>query len=249
LIGIISSFIIHRANKEDDAMVYAGLTGKEMKKKFVQNVEHQSGRFDAMGKGAGTGGGRVEEVEEFRVTPNEIQELSMGEFIYLSKAPVLTIERVLCIPENIIEEIIPDDDNYTPLIDSSYAAPLPSIKVDKFVEEVKDTEEPERIRFTSDDEPLVMPDIPSEGRMSDPEKLAKILNKDADIEIQMPKLPQRPRMPDLKSASEVTDDQTSSRITPPSSVSNNEQGNPLLKNKPGLPTTKPNTDEKDEFEF
>lgn len=244
LIGIISSFIIHRANKEDDAMVYAGLTGKEMRKKFVQNVEHQAGRWDKMGKGSGTGGGRVEEVEEFRVDPNEIQELRMGEFIYLSKAPLLTIERVLCIPEEMIEEVIPDDDGYVPYINPANIV-FPSTKVDTTSYIKEEYEEPEPIRFTDDEEPVVMPDIPAEGRMSDPDKLSKILNNTEDVKVNAPKLPTRPP---VVRPTPVAPESSSSEEKPAPSVSNEEASPPLVKPRPGLP--KPHESKnKDEFEF
>lgn len=246
LIGIISSFIIHRANKEDDAMVYAGLTGKEMKKKFVQNVEHEVGRFDTMGKGSGTGGGRIEEVEEFRVTPNEIQELRMGEMIYLSKAPLLTIERVLCIPEEIIEEMIPDDNDFNPVINPSYS--MPSTKIEHYQEEEIASEEPTPIMFTEDEEPLVMPDMPAEGRMSDPDKLSKILNNQADVEVRLPSLPKRPMRPSSSTPSLEKPTVVSKPVNEDNNVSDNKS-NPLIQPKPGLPTANPSPKEKDEFDF
>jgi type IV secretory pathway TraG/TraD family ATPase VirD4 len=86
VLGIVNSFIIHRANTEDDAKVYAGLTGTEFRKKFRQSVEHSTNLF-GLGRGSGTGTGTVEDVEEFRVMPNEIQELRMGEMVYVTKSP------------------------------------------------------------------------------------------------------------------------------------------------------------------
>jgi len=97
VLGIINSFIIHRANTEEDAKVYSGLTGTIWKKKFRQSVEHSSNLF-GLGRGSGTGSGTVEDVEEFRVMPSEVQELGMGEMIYLTKSP-LRLERLLVIPE------------------------------------------------------------------------------------------------------------------------------------------------------
>lgn len=237
LIGIISSFIIHRANKEDDAKEYAGLTGKVMVKKFVQNVEHQSGRWDKLGRGSGTGGGRVEEVEQPRVLPQEIQELEMGHMIYISKAPTLEIERVICIPEEMVEEVIPDDEGYQPYISPSYSNPLPvpSTKVETYVED-----EPEPIRFTDEDEPVIVPDIPAGGRMSDPDKLKSILNKNADVDVSMPKLPVRPVRPQTNTASEEEKSKED--------VSNITGDSTLIKPKPGLPSI-PKQDKRDEFEF
>lgn len=249
LIGIISSFIIHRANKEDDAMVYAGLTGKEMKKRFVQNVEHKAGRWDKMGKGSGTGGGRVEEVEDFRVSPNEIQELKMGEMIYLSKAPVLTIERVLCIPEEMIENTIPDDDDFVPYIAPSNIV-FPSTKVQHIEEEI-DVKEPEPIIFTQDDEPLIPPNMPSQGRMSDPDKLSRILTNSSDVQVSKPKIPTRPTLsPQTPTAPSPTPRKETVNNVPPTTENDDdivsEKPNPLQRQRPGLPQPKEN---KDEFDF
>jgi len=98
VLGIINSFIIHRANTEDDAEVYAGLTNKVVRKKFRQAVEHSSNRI-GLGRGKGTGAGTVEDVEEYRVLPKEIQDLKMGQNIYITKSP-LRLERVNVIPED-----------------------------------------------------------------------------------------------------------------------------------------------------
>ena len=125
LLGIINSFIIHRANKDDDAIVYAGLTGLEKKYRFAQTVEMTAQRFGGIGKGSGTGGGRVEEYEDYRVSPNEIQELDMGEMIYLTKAPNM-IEKVTVVPEAYTEQAIEDEEEiqypiaWRPQTDSSY---------------------------------------------------------------------------------------------------------------------------------
>lgn len=100
LLGIINCFIIHRANQDTDAEVYAGLTGKEKRWKIRYGVEHSSGLLGGMGRGSGTGEGHVEEEEDFRVSPSEIQDLMKGQIIYLAKSPKLVIERVTVIPED-----------------------------------------------------------------------------------------------------------------------------------------------------
>lgn len=120
LLGIINNFIIHRANKEDDAVVYAGLTGTVKKKRFAQTVEYTVGRFGGIGKGAGTGGGRIEEYEDYLVTPNEIQELQTGEMIYLTKAPN-ALEKVTVIPEEKTATMIEPDDDFNP---PTFATPI-----------------------------------------------------------------------------------------------------------------------------
>jgi len=129
LTGIISSFLIHRANIEEDALFYAGLTGIEIKKKFRQSVEHTSGFF-GFGRGSGAGSGFLEDVEEHRVTVSEIQSLRTGEMIYVSKSPH-HLERVIVIPET---DKLADTDNkpiavlpnpvFTPRYDQPVMSPI-----------------------------------------------------------------------------------------------------------------------------
>jgi type IV secretory pathway TraG/TraD family ATPase VirD4 len=97
VLGIVNSFIVHRANTEDDAKIYAGLTGTVKVKKFNQQVEHDSNMF-GLARGAGSGSGMVQEIEEYRVMPTEIQDLTMGNNIYISKSP-FRLERAHVIPE------------------------------------------------------------------------------------------------------------------------------------------------------
>lgn len=99
LTGIVTSFIIHRANRYEDAVVYAGLVGKENKQVFNQGVEHTTGFLGSIGKGAGTGKGTVSVVEDYKITPKEIQELGPGELYYICKAPN-RIEKVTVITED-----------------------------------------------------------------------------------------------------------------------------------------------------
>lgn len=100
LLGIVSAFIIHRANRLEDAEVYAGLTGKGTRWDVRYAVEHTSGGIlGGPGKGAATGGGSVSEVEDFRVRPQEIQELQPGEMIYVAKSPKPRFQMTRVIPE------------------------------------------------------------------------------------------------------------------------------------------------------
>lgn len=108
IVANINSFIVHRANDYDDAEEYAKLTGKVKVKKFSQQVEHTTSIFGKIGKGAGTGMGSLEEVEDYRVSPSVIQELGTGEAIYIAKSP-LRFEKVTVIPEDeskiVIDEV------------------------------------------------------------------------------------------------------------------------------------------------
>lgn len=108
VVANINSFIVHRANDYDDAEEYAKLTGKVKTQKFSQQVEHATTIFGKFGKGAGTGHGSLEEVEDYRASPSTIQELGTGEAIYIAKSP-LRIEKVTVIPEDeskiVIDEV------------------------------------------------------------------------------------------------------------------------------------------------
>jgi type IV secretory pathway TraG/TraD family ATPase VirD4 len=179
LLGIINSFIVHRANKDDDAIVYAGLTGTVKKKRFAQTVEYTVGRFGGIGKGSGTGGGRVEEYEDYRVSPNEIQELQTGEMIYLTKSPN-ALEKVTVIPEEKLETIIePDSVQYQTVTTSNIS--LPSIVVEKIPEIIPSIEKPQNnitqeFNVEPSDDSSFIPKPP------DMQKIAKIFNKNVEEE-------------------------------------------------------------------
>ena len=87
VMGVISSFIIHRANTEADAEVFAGLTGKH--EVFVKRygVEMTSALPGGMGTGAATGQGTIQKEWDYRVTGPQIQELEPGQCVYVAKAP------------------------------------------------------------------------------------------------------------------------------------------------------------------
>ncbi|MGV8910906.1 MAG: TraM recognition domain-containing protein, partial [Propionicimonas sp.] len=87
VLGIVNCFTIHRANTENDAEIFAGLTGKEKKFKIRMGVEQSSGMPGSVGSGAATGQGHVEEVDEYRVMPHEIQQLKQGQMVYIANAP------------------------------------------------------------------------------------------------------------------------------------------------------------------
>lgn len=190
LIGIVSSYIIHRANKEDDAQVYAGLTGKVKRKRFSQNVDYTKSRWSGMSKGSGTGGGRVEEVEEYLITPNEIQQLGMGEMVYIAKAQQpIHIEHVTVIPEDMVEDEIEDSpyvefEVYNPIVQNNSETLIEIELEEPLIEQNKaDThQDKENAEYNS---------LKSDGRLSDPKKLAQILNDSEDVSVSS-KLPVRP---------------------------------------------------------
>jgi hypothetical protein len=86
LMGIVSSFIIHRANTEEDAKVYAGLAGTEIVNKTRSNADYTQNILGGIGRGIGTGQTTVEEVEQWRIMPTDIQDLGTGEMFYINSA-------------------------------------------------------------------------------------------------------------------------------------------------------------------
>lgn len=87
LTGIISSFIVHRTNSLKDAEVYAGFGGKENKYVHRENVEMRTGLFGSLGSvGANTGKGTLEKVEDYIISPSDIQNLNRGEMYFIGKS-------------------------------------------------------------------------------------------------------------------------------------------------------------------
>jgi hypothetical protein len=102
ILGIISSFIIHRANTLKDAEVYSGLTGITKVSKVRQNVEQTQNVFGGLGTGIGTGNASVEEIEQAKVMPDKIQGLGVGEMFYINTS-TKRIKNVQCIIEDIAD--------------------------------------------------------------------------------------------------------------------------------------------------
>lgn len=134
LTGIVVSFIIHRANRYEDAVVYAGLVGKENKQIFNQGVEHTTGILGSIGKGSGTGKGTVSVVEDYIVSPKMIQDLGPGEMYYICKSPN-RIEKVTVITED--NKVVKEDDSpvvspvaYKPA--EGYSSYIPGDEKDKY---------------------------------------------------------------------------------------------------------------------
>jgi hypothetical protein len=100
LLGIVNSFIIHRANKIDDAEELAGLGGKIIKKRFNEKVVYKTGLFS---KGSAVGEGSIEDVEAYAIDPTEVQGLETGEFFYINKNP-MRIVHGRCIREEMDDE-------------------------------------------------------------------------------------------------------------------------------------------------
>lgn len=92
IIGIVNCFIIHRANHPTDAELYAGLTGKAPRFKKRTDVEKKSSMWGFTGLGSATGSGMIEEYDEYRVLPREIQDLQPGQVVYIAKSPTSRVQ-------------------------------------------------------------------------------------------------------------------------------------------------------------
>jgi hypothetical protein len=98
LIGIVGSFIIHRPNSDQDARLFAGLTGTVNR---VRVSEAYSTGQGIIRNGATLGTGMLQEYEDYNIKPNDILNLRQGEMIYVNKySSPMRVERVLCIPED-----------------------------------------------------------------------------------------------------------------------------------------------------
>lgn len=94
-LGIVNSFIIHRANTAEDAEILAGLTGKHWVYKRRYNVEMTSGMPGGIGTGSATGQGMISQEEEFVVVPSEFQDLKRGQCVYIAKSPDNRVVRLV----------------------------------------------------------------------------------------------------------------------------------------------------------
>ena len=104
IMGIISSFIIHRANTFEDAEVYSGLTGNTTVNKVRQSANYSQNLLGGIGTGVGTGNASVEEVEQWKVMPHEIQDLDQGEMFYINTSGH-RVEKVKVIIDDIADPV------------------------------------------------------------------------------------------------------------------------------------------------
>lgn len=121
LTGIVGSFMLHRANSAKDAEIYAGFSGKGKKYSYRESVEHSSGFFGGIGKGSATGSGNVEEILDYNVSPETIQELQQGRMVYIAKSPRSRIAHVQVIKEDMIT-ISNENDNSMDSEDADWRA-------------------------------------------------------------------------------------------------------------------------------
>lgn len=262
LTGIVSSFIIHRPNRYEDAEVYAGLVGKEKKQVFRQNVEHTTGIFGAIGKGAGTGKGSVEVEEDYKISPAVIQELGPGEMYYICKSPY-RIEKVKVIAEE--GKVITEEDTPLPVVDPYHPAQtttfIPDEERDKY-----------RVDPSINGKPRLDNDLPVYGaadfeeepvkptfKKSDPERMKAIMGRKSEeafeneegsyIDVTQPAekappiekkaVPALPKLPNVKAAPKLP---TPNTVTKPANITKPAGSLPSLPNlskKPNSPAKLP----------
>lgn len=87
VLGIVSAFVAHRANTENDARIFAGLSGVKHKTLERTGFEQTSSIMGTMGAAANVGTGFLEERDEYAIQIGTFQELKIGECIYIAKAP------------------------------------------------------------------------------------------------------------------------------------------------------------------
>lgn len=101
VIGVVSSFLIHRTNQEEEAREYAGLSGITKRMSNKMSVEQTTGRLGTLGVASATGTGYISEEEQYRVEPGVFQDLGQGQCVFVVKMPqVRYVSYVQVIPEN-----------------------------------------------------------------------------------------------------------------------------------------------------
>jgi type IV secretory pathway TraG/TraD family ATPase VirD4 len=100
VIDTVSLFLIHRVNSEHDARTFAGLSG--IAKKTVERVaiEKSSGIFGTVGATTATGGGYVEERDDYVIPVGAFQKLRELEGILIAKGSDRYLNTYYVIPED-----------------------------------------------------------------------------------------------------------------------------------------------------
>jgi conjugal transfer pilus assembly protein TraD len=164
LLGIVNSFIIHRANKFNDAEEFAGLTGKIKRKTLSESVKYSSSFWS---KGATANSGHLQEVEEFVVKPDDIIRLKTGEMIYVNKSPMRVVE-VLCIPEDPSLSDL-NNSNREKLIEKNTSSSKKHVNLDKedlvVLKEEQNFPTPPKQNVDLSKKPVSIPAIGNSGRM------------------------------------------------------------------------------------
>lgn len=189
LLGVVNSFIILRANKEEDAKELAGLGGTIIKKRFSESVKYKTG---FLSRGSAVGQGNIEDVEEYAVLPGDIQKLRAGEFYYINKNPT-RIVKGRCILEdpskvsyNNNEEkvnfIVREKQKEATTIEITDSSQIeaPPVIVPLAVPRDPHNERPIINEPSSSSQPLITPSTGIESRPANRDRLRQIMNQDPD---------------------------------------------------------------------
>lgn len=87
VLGIVSSFLIHRANSEEDARIFSGLAGVDRRMVHRVATEGTTGAMGTVGAAAATGSGYLQDEEAYRVDPGVFQRLRQGQCVFIAKMP------------------------------------------------------------------------------------------------------------------------------------------------------------------
>lgn len=87
VVGIVAGFIIHRTNSEEDARVFAGLSGVEKKTSESIRIGQTSSFVGSLGMAANKGSGTLSEVEDYAVPVGVFQKLEQGQCVFLANSP------------------------------------------------------------------------------------------------------------------------------------------------------------------
>jgi len=85
VLGILGSFIIHRANQESDARVFSGLTGLTTRTVTRQTLNVNPGLGVGLGTATATGSAFVHEQQGYVVEPDMFQNLGEGQCVVVTK--------------------------------------------------------------------------------------------------------------------------------------------------------------------
>lgn len=127
VLGIVNCFILHRTNMEEDAIIFAGLTGKKNVVQMRYNVQ------DA--ENALLGGFNM--AEDYVVSASGFQDLAVGELVYIAKSPKSrVVARVQVVRESplLVAQAIAAND--TP----SRPAPVATVKTPFAVEDTTEND-------------------------------------------------------------------------------------------------------------
>ena len=253
LLGVVNSFIILRANKEEDAKELAGLGGKIIKKRFSESVKYKTG---FLSRGSAVGQGNIEDVEEYAVPIGNIQKLRAGEFYYINKNP-MRIVKGQCILEDSskvshnneekVNFVVREKQKEATTIEITDSSQIEAPPVEALITVPQNPHNERPIINDIVSKPLVTPSSGIESKPANRDRLRQIMNQD----------------PDEFSPRDSKKDAYEEKLLPPTvakplpSLPRKEQPSPILPekvNKPAekLPTapvfpklpTKPNTEPK-----